>query len=174
MKRARHGFTLVETMVTTGLFFVVGAIVLAVLWSVWRGFTYGVAKAQAMQAANAVLERVGNDLANSPIARTGEIVRAGGGWRIPQNGGEAATWAIVRDALKRPLRLEREGKPVRAARIVDLAITAVSAAGPIAVEVEMQDVTGRATVRLRKLVEMPRLRQRARYAGWEQDPAVQS
>jgi type II secretory pathway pseudopilin PulG len=169
VKRSRGGFTLVESMVTTGLFFVVAVIVLAVLWSVWRGFTYGVAKAQALQAANLLLERVGHDVANSPIARTDEIVTVEGGWRVPHVDLGAVTWTLVRDKKGNPIRVEREGKALKTPGIRQLSISAVTFAGPIAVEIEAADVTGRATVKLRKLIELPRLRQRARYSNWEID-----
>lgn len=173
----RRGFTLIEILLAT----LIAVIVLGVGWAVWwgsyRGFAGGVATAQSLQAANEALDWLSRDLACAPLARTDDIRLADGAWSFPivARKGKARVnarveWRLAPRKNGPAFGLVRDGQPVlRAASILSLTLRPMSAAGPIAIEIIATDASGRGRAKLVRMVDVPRLRQRARWATtWEQ------
>ena len=170
MKRA--AFTLAEMVVATGLVLALTGVVGGALWSVWRGFITGVATAQATQSAADAAEMIAHDLFSAPLRRVDDVAGQAGRYTFPVTQRRPTSRVVGRVSwsLTPAGTLTRDGTPaLRGNHYTSFAILALSAAGPMAVEVEAEDPARRARVKLRKLVDVPLLRQRARFAsGWEQ------
>ena len=182
IRTRRHGFTLVETQVAVAVAVVIMAVITLVSVYCWRSFYTGVGRGQSLQTASLVLETIEQDLMNARISRPEQLESEPEekAWRFPisarAKSGEVEErtmkYRIVpRKGTPKAFTLERNGRPMAAVRLTDLAFAWSKTPGHLIVEVEATDTTGRWVTRMGRDIPIRALQQWAMFGQYFGPPA---
>jgi type II secretory pathway pseudopilin PulG len=169
----RRAFTIVEVMVAGLVAITILGIVCLMAHSVWNTYYLGTARAQAMHAAQIVLECVEQDLLCAVLRKPDSLAGRpmGPEWSFPIVKREKSK--VARTAVKYELKprrsprgsytLVRNGAPIRSAPLTALVLAWSKKPGQLVLEVEAIDDRSRTRFRMAKLIGVPAAEQWARY-----------
>lgn len=170
----KAAFTMVELQVAIAIVFTLLMILGAVASYCWKAFSTGVGIGQSLGSATLVLETIEQDLLNSRFVSPGSLEGQAGAkqWAFPITVRDKAgkvdqrtvTYRLVsRKGDSRVRQVQRDGQPLRSARVTDLAFRWSDRPGRLIVEVEATDSSGRWFTRMSKEIGIRALQERAMY-----------